>query len=220
VSLSKGIEPAIEAACAMAQRAASAVKPVVFCPPIATFQGEDRAREEDVVEAFVLTVDCDKNPKVAIAKVEAILGPPTITVNSGGEWVDQTTGEVQPKLHGHWVLKEAVKGATALTNLKVARRLATELVGGDPSGVPAVHPFRWPGSWHRKGEPRLCAIVSTSDNEIDLDDALAKLQAAVGHNPFEQFADDVSLSDAAADPVEKWRKLITDVLTAENNTTH
>ena len=40
-------------------------------------------------------------------------------------------------------------------------------------------PLRWPGSWHRKAEPRPCEIVteaSSFDHEIDLDEVLAKLE--------------------------------------------
>jgi len=40
-----------------------------------------------------------------------------------------------------------------------ARKAAIRIAGGDPSNAPAVHPLRWPGSWHMKGKPRLCRIV-------------------------------------------------------------
>src|SRR5262249_50448247 len=53
------------------------------------------------------------------------------------------------------------------------------LVGADPSNVPINHPIRWPGSWHRKREPRICEIISSTeqlDNEIDLNVALAALE--------------------------------------------
>ena len=63
--------------------------------------------------------------------------------------------------------------------LKEARRLAAWIVGGDASNVPAVHPLRWPGSWHRKAEPRMCEIAHVEpDREIGLDEALAALEAA------------------------------------------
>jgi hypothetical protein len=62
--------------------------------------------------------------------------------------------------------------------LKRARILATAIVGGDATNVPAVHPIRWPGSWHRKGEPRLATIVTlNADREIILSDALEQLEA-------------------------------------------
>jgi hypothetical protein len=61
------------------------------------------------------------------------------------------------KLHAHWRLAVPARGAE-LEDLKLARTLAARLVGGDPSNMPIVHPIRWPGSWHRKAEPRLCEI--------------------------------------------------------------
>jgi hypothetical protein len=40
-----------------------------------------------------------------------------------------------------------------------------------------VHPLRWPGSWHKKSEPRLAQIAEINHEvEIELDDALAKLR--------------------------------------------
>src|SRR5690606_23651610 len=36
-------------------------------------------------------------------------------------------------------------------------------------------PMRWPGSWHTKGEPRLCEIVHATENELDLHAAYALL---------------------------------------------
>src|SRR5262249_20327565 len=66
----------------------------------------------------------------------------------------------------------------SLEKLKQAREIAARLVGGDPSNVPVCHPLRWPGSWHRKGSPRLCEIeTNRPDQEIGLDEALAVLKA-------------------------------------------
>jgi putative DNA primase/helicase len=45
-----------------------------------------------------------------------------------------------------------------------------------------VHPLRWPGSVHRKGEPKLANIASESDNEIDLAEALDLLRDASGRD--------------------------------------
>ena len=45
--------------------------------------------------------------------------------------------------------------------------------------MPAVHPIRWPGSWHRKSDPVLCSIdTAFPDNEIDLVKALGILKVA------------------------------------------
>ena len=43
--------------------------------------------------------------------------------------------------------------------LRKARWLAAVLVGADRTAAPPAHPLRWPGSWNRKGEPRLAHIA-------------------------------------------------------------
>ena len=104
---------------------------------------------------------------------------PTIEVLSGGEIIDPLTGEIKPKMHLYWRLSEPATTPQELTMLKEARGLATRIAGGDGSNVPAVHPIRWPGSWHTKGAPRLCTIKSyNADAEVHLSDALEALRAA------------------------------------------
>src|SRR5262245_29015931 len=177
IKLTGGLPFLIEAAEDDARRAANDPKPVVFCPPVATFAPTGRAREQDLLEAPVLSIELDQKPRTALATLEQLLGPATLVVRSGGVWVNPETGEAEDKLHAHWRLKEPAR-ATDITKLKRARRIATELVGGDTTNVPACHPIRWPGSWHRKAKPRMCEIVSTDhlDNEIDLDLALQALE--------------------------------------------
>jgi len=180
ISLKGGLRFLMEAAEDDARRAANNPKPVVFCPPVATFRPDanGRAREQDLLEDPVLSVELDQNPRAALVALERLLGPATLVVRSGGVWTNPTTGEIEDKLHAHWRLKKPAHDAD-IAKLKEARRLATALVGGDPSNVPACHPIRWPGSWHRKAEPRLCEIVDSDhlDNELDLDAALAALRA-------------------------------------------
>jgi hypothetical protein len=56
---------------------------------------------------------------------------------------------------------------------------ASDLVSSDPTGKPVNHPFRWPGSWHKKGEPRLCRISEINDTaEIDIESASTALDGA------------------------------------------
>ena len=70
--------------------------------------------------------------------------------------------------------------------------------------MPICHPIRWPGSWHRKAEPRLCQIAALdAEREIDLDAALAALKAA-GPPESEKAAD---TGDREADPAD-WGVLI------------
>jgi hypothetical protein len=176
-----GLEPVAAAAPDFAERCAAAPGPVVFAPPIATFRTEGSAAEKDVANGLVLTVECDKNAPEARALLERLIGAATLVVASGGQWVDPDTGEITPKLHLHWRLKEPTRTFADHQKLKQARLLAQRLVGSDASAVPLVHPIRWPGSWHRKAEPRLAKIVGGNVNaEIELADAYERLcEAAV-----------------------------------------
>ena len=115
------------------------------------------------------------------------------------------------KLHIHWRLKKPAEGESELTKLKQARELAAAIVGADPTNVPVVHCLRWPGSWHRKGEPRLCEIFTVNpDAEIDLDTALTALQAAAPPAPQRN-----SKTGSSATP-EDWSKLTGDIVAGRN----
>src|SRR5215471_16491688 len=133
-----------------ARRAANASKPAVFCPPIAVFANKDHAAETDLLAGPALSVECDEWPEQTRAKLEQILGPATLIVYSGGKWTARD-GQLQDKLHLHWRLARPARDDD-LAKLKRVRRLTVRLGGGDASNVPTVHPIRWPGSWHRKGE--------------------------------------------------------------------
>jgi putative DNA primase/helicase len=163
-----------------ARQAARHSAPAVFCPPVATFKNADNAKEENILEGVALSLECDQAPVKAREMMEDLLGLPTIIVTSGGEWVNPETGEVEQKVHLHWRLKVPARTPEEHKLLKEARKLATALIGGDTTNVPLVHPLRWPGSVHRKGEPRLADIAFESDNEIDLHEALRILRNAVG----------------------------------------
>jgi hypothetical protein len=206
-ALSGGLPFLIEAAEDDANRAANHPKPVVFCPPIATFADKKRAREVDIIEGLALSVECDARPHQARAKLEAILGPATIVVRSGGKWTDPATGEIHDKLHLHWRLCAPAR-LEALPALKKARDMAARLVGGDPSNKPVCHPIRWPGSWHRKGEPILCKIdTANPDCEIELAPALAKLAALCPEQPHPK-ANGQDHSGEAADWASQIHNLI------------
>jgi hypothetical protein len=182
--LEGGLKHIVDIAVHEAANAANATSRVVFCPPVATFKGTRqagswRARAKDVLRGLALSVECDAQAQVACARLEKMLGPATLVVASGGQWTDPATGEKHPKLHLHWRLKTPAEGKAQLLNLKCARDLATRLVGGDPTNKAICHPIRWPGSWHRKGEPVLCRVeIANPDREIDLDAALTALTAA------------------------------------------
>jgi P4 family phage/plasmid primase-like protien len=166
-----------------AANAATALEPHVFSPPIATFKLPNGAKLTNLAEGVTLSVELDANPGAGLAKLTALLGRPTLVVASGGAWHNPISGREEDKLHVHYRLAAPTRIEEEHAKLREARELATEYTGGDPTGVTIVHPFRCPGSWHRKNpdKPRLARIVDTAcdpGGEIDLDSALAKLRAA------------------------------------------
>ena len=159
-----------------ARRAAQAPFPVVFCPPLCTLSSKDSAKESDIAEGLAITAELDQHPQQARERLIAILGAPTVEVKSGGRW--KNGDKVEDKLHLHWRLARPATGADELGKLKRARSLVSRLVDGDTSCDPVCHPVRWPGSWHRKKEPRPCKIIVQNSNveiEIELETALAAL---------------------------------------------
>jgi hypothetical protein len=176
ISLAGGLPFLIDAAEDDARRAAMDPKPVVFCPPLAVFSsGRGQAREQDVTRGLTLSVELDQDPQHARKRLEELLGPATVVARSGGIWIDPATGAQHNKLHIHWRLTRAAQG-NDIAKLKRAREIANHIVGGDPTIGPVSHPIRWPGSWHRKATPRLCAIEAVDpDRELELETALAIL---------------------------------------------
>jgi hypothetical protein len=172
------------AACHWARQAAQHPEKTVFCPPIVTLHSAKRAREADLANGLALSVECDTRPAEARATLERLLGPATVVVASGGVWLDGATETAHEKLHLHWRLAEPTSDLESHQQLKHARTIATALVGGDATNVPAVHPIRWPGSWHRKGAPRLCRIVELQrERELLLQDAVQLLEDAAAALP-------------------------------------
>ena len=128
IPLKGGLNFLIDAALDDARRAAQHPRPAVFCPPICAFSSTTHAREEDLLEGPVISVELDENPRAALATLEHLLGFATLVVRSGGTWTNPTTGAVEDKLHAYWRLKEPAQGKAALAKLKRLRRLATDLV--------------------------------------------------------------------------------------------
>jgi P4 family phage/plasmid primase-like protien len=175
-----GFGPLIDAAAQLAQQCADATERVVFAPPVVCLNSETKAAEKNIANGLVVVVECDKNPSAARAFLEGLLGPPTLIVASGGTWTDPISGEVEARLHLYWRLQEPTREFRDHQLLKMARELAQRLVGADHTAVSLIHPLRWPGSWHRKAEPRLASIVTLNEGaEIDLADALERLREAV-----------------------------------------
>jgi hypothetical protein len=77
-----------------------------------------------------------------------------------------------------------------------------------------VHCIRWPGSWHRKGEPRLCTIESCNpDVEIDLGNALVRLLAvSPSAHPEDKGSSTDDDGDNRANGEDDWRELIGNII--------
>jgi hypothetical protein len=172
------VDDAFELACA----AAAAEVAIVFAPSIATFASDTSAAEKDVRNGLVLAVELDEHPNAGLEYGENLLGPATVVVASGGSWADSETGERQDKLHVHWRLTVPTRDFAGHVRLRELRRRVALLVGGDPTGIPVCHGYRWPGSVHRKdvANPRLARIIELRpDAEIDLDAAYAAVEQAL-----------------------------------------
>jgi hypothetical protein len=89
-------------------------------------------------------------------------------------------GVEHEKLHLHWRLSEPTATPGEHDKLRLARWLAATLVGGDTTAASPVHPLRLPGSWHRKGEPKLSRVIACNGAaEIHLEQAIDTLQVAI-----------------------------------------
>jgi phage/plasmid-associated DNA primase len=179
----------IDTAVAVATAAANHPPRTVFAPPVCTFRvpytGKDTGREDDIAEGLAISTEIDTaSPGLALSRLTNILGvPPTVILHSGGIYVDEQTGEVEDKLHLHWRLTEPTRTPEDYAVLKECRRLAKLIANGDGSNVPAVHPVRWAGSWHRKNEPRMATGEYNPENEVELREAYEALREAA---PVEQ----------------------------------
>jgi hypothetical protein len=125
----------LDVVCERARQAAKWREPAVFCPPVATFKTGKSAAEENIHEGVTLAAELDESPDAARARLGAWLGEPTLVMQSGGEWTNPETGEVEPKLHLHWRLKTPARTPTDLGKLKEARSMIVQLVGGDPTAL-------------------------------------------------------------------------------------
>jgi hypothetical protein len=180
VKIGNDIPKLVTQAAFAAERAANYERPAVFAPPVATFNNKQTARSIDIANGVAISVEVDSgDTKAARARLEGLLGPVTIAMTSGGEWIDPETGEVHAKMHLHWRLSEPTRTPEDHGRLQYARALAARLIGGDPTAAPSAHPLRWPGSWNTKAKPRLASICAGNQAaEVHLDWALEKLEEA------------------------------------------
>lgn len=180
VRVGEGSEQIVAKAARASVRAANGSRPGVFAPPVATFMSADSAAEANVANGVAISVEIDEgDPVEARKRLEHILGPATLAMHSGSEWMDPETGEIYPKTHLHWRLSEPTRQADEHAMLKRARWAAAVLVGADRTAAPPCHPLRWPG-WNLKGAPRPAKIFAgNAASEVHLSDVLEKLEEAV-----------------------------------------
>jgi hypothetical protein len=188
-----GLDSIITDAVVGARFAANHREALVFAPPICTFRCPKKADEVNLVNGLAISVELDGGDTTrARERLEGLLGPATVVVASGGEWIDPATGEVFQRLHIHWRLSEPTRDHADHATLKHARRLACGLVSGDPTAKASVHPLRWPGSWHLKATPKLAKVVMWNDEaEVHLQEATEALETA---------AEQAGLNGAGANP--------------------
>lgn len=196
----------VDEASRQATKAARAETRVVFAPPVVVFKSPASGTEADIAEGVALSVDNDSQPSQARQILTTLLGRRTAVVFSGGRWTDPETGEVQDKVHLHWRLQEPTRTSADHAKLKECRRLAGVIARSDHSAFPLVHPLRWPGSWHRKNEPRLVVADIEADQEIDLYSALDILR--------EQIGSEAPKTNDLTKPRQSSNLLATDILDA------
>lgn len=174
------LEAMLTQVAAAAEDCAQADAAAVFAPPVCTFSNPYYAKGSDVADGLTLSVEIDNgDPDKARQRLEGMLGAATVVVRSGSDWTDPDTGEIKPKMHLHWRLSEPATTHAEHETLRQARVIAATLVGADPTGAPVSHPFRWPGSWHRKAKPRLTTATYNNDAEINLSEAMDALEGAM-----------------------------------------
>ena len=164
-------------AIAIASKAALSPERVNFCPPAATFIGPKKATKDDLCEGLAIMSECDHRPDAARETLGALLGTPTLIVKSGGTWLDLDTGLSEDRCHVYWRLSTPARTKADQVRLERANEIVTRIVASDPTAVPLCHPLRWPGSWHKKAEPRLVRIAEINrEREVILDDILPTLE--------------------------------------------
>lgn len=129
-----------------------------------------KTKAEDVLSLPAVLADLDKGDTAAnLAAAEALLGPATIVVESGG-----TTDTGAAKLHVYWALEEPAMGAEIATACAAREALALKF-GGDPAFKQSAQVIRIPGSIHFKGAPKLVRLRSVTANRFQLPTIVSQL---------------------------------------------
>ena len=69
------------------------------------FKTPRNAKTNNLHQGVDLSTESDQSPQAARSTLEALLGTATVVVESGGEWINPVTGEIEPKVHLHWRLE-------------------------------------------------------------------------------------------------------------------
>ena len=119
--------------------------------------------------AIILDIDSG-DTEMKKSFVMSALGPPSLTIASGGE-----TDAGTPKMHLYWLLNEP---SAEVERVAALRKTLAQKVGGDESFGRATQVIRLPGSVHAKhGKPTLCRILAKTDCEYSLDDLAETIDA-------------------------------------------
>jgi len=149
-------------------------------------KGDVKLEQIAALTAIILDLDSGDIP-AKVAFVTARLGPPTMTIASGG-----VTDGGAAKVHLYWLLDEPSEEVDRVAAL---RKLLAAKVGGDQSFGRATQVIRVPGSVHAKnGVPSLCSILSRTKADYSLDDIAEIIETM-------QPMEGVGITDAPALPL-------------------
>jgi len=125
--------------------------------------------KEDVLTLTSVLADFDKGvPAENLAAAEALIGPASIVVESGG-----TTDDGHSKIHAYWCIRETDWDKISLI---CEARLALALkFGGDQSFRQEAQVSRVGGSLHFKGNPKLARLCDVRSHVYALADIAGKL---------------------------------------------
>ena len=150
-----------------AQQAANWYEPAVFCPPVCTFKNYRNAKTDNLREGVALSVECDQAPGAARATLEALLGPATVVVESGGEWIERRDRRGRAQGASALAAEEA-RGHAGGAGHAVRGALAGGQAGRRRP-PPTFHRASdaLAGRWHRKKTPKLARIVALGRGHRD-----------------------------------------------------
>jgi hypothetical protein len=136
--------------------------------------GPGGTKQKDVLSLPAVLVDLDRGePDKNLAAIEALIGPATVVVESGG-----VTKDGHKKLHAHWRLQAAATGSDVERVCQVREALAQRF-DGDPAFKQSAQPVRIGGAVHHKHGAVLSRVrVVRPDAEYALDDICRAIGAA------------------------------------------